>query len=213
MLQVKIFELSPFAENTYILYNEAKQAIIVDPGNYHSYEDVQLRTFINDHNLTLLGIYNTHCHLDHVFGVAYIKSTYNIPFAYHKEEQQIAERFQQSVQLFGIPERGAIPAADFYLEEGGVIKIGDDVLDILFVPGHSPGHLCFYCKAQKFVIAGDTLFQGSIGRTDLYKGNHAELIRSIQTQLITLPKETVVYPGHGPSTTIGLEEMNNPFLK
>jgi hydroxyacylglutathione hydrolase len=211
MLQVKVFTFSPFSENTYILYNEHKQAIIIDPGNYAPYEDVQLRTFIQEQQLQPQLIANTHCHLDHIFGVNYCINTFKIPFAYHTEEQQIADRLLQSAALFGVKAE-PVAQASYYLEEGKELTLGTDVLKILYVPGHSPGHLCFYCEAQNFVIAGDTLFEGSVGRTDLYKGDQNLLIQSIHRELLTLPEVTKVYSGHGANTSIGIEKMNNPYL-
>jgi glyoxylase-like metal-dependent hydrolase (beta-lactamase superfamily II) len=210
MLQVKVFTFNPFQENTYILYNEQKQCIIIDAGNYFPYEDVQLKSFITSEGLIPQLLVNTHCHIDHVLGISFARSEWNIPLTYHPIEEEILDRLEQSALMYGIHAK-PFARAESHLSENK-LKIGDDELEILFTPGHCPGHICLYAPREGFVIAGDTLFEGSIGRTDLYKGNHAQLIQSIHQHLLSLPPETIVYSGHGPSTSIGIEKMNNPFL-
>jgi hydroxyacylglutathione hydrolase len=155
---------------------------------------------------------NTHCHLDHVFGNKFIYDTWKLPLHLHEKEKPMLDLEPASGQMYQLPfDNYEGPLV--YLKPGEKLQIDDDELEIRFTPGHSPGHVCFYNEAGGFVISGDVLFNGSVGRTDLPGGDYATLINSIQTQLFTLPDETKVYPGHGPMTTVGFEKMNNPFVK
>jgi glyoxylase-like metal-dependent hydrolase (beta-lactamase superfamily II) len=211
MFTVKAFTFSPVQENTYVLFNETGQAIVIDPGCYFDEERDILQTFITQNNLEPKLLLNTHCHLDHVFGNKWIHETWGLLLHIHEKEKQVLDFAPASGLMWNLPfdnYNGKL----VYLKEGEGIKLGDDELEILFAPGHSPGHLCFYCQKQGFVIGGDVLFLESIGRTDLPGGNHATLINSIKTKLFVLPYETVVYSGHGPATTIGHEKKHNPFL-
>ena len=212
MLTIKSFSFNPLQENTYLLYNEKKQACIIDPGCYFEEEQQTLTSYIKDNGLTLILLLNTHCHLDHVFGNKFIFETWDLVPHIHEKEKPVLKFAGQAGEAWGLPfdnYEGEVVV----LKEGEKITIGTDQLDILFTPGHSPGSVSFYYEPGGFVIGGDVLFSGSIGRTDLPGGDFHTLINSIQTQFFTLPDNTKVYPGHGPMTTIGFEKMNNPFVK
>jgi hydroxyacylglutathione hydrolase len=211
MFAVKAFTFSPVQENTYILYNEQKKAFIIDPGCYFDEERDELASFLQQTELQPIQLLNTHCHLDHVFGNKWIYETYGLELYLHANEKQVLDFAPASGLMWNLPfdnYNGPL----HWLKEGDELEMGDDKLTVLFTPGHAPGHVCFYCKAQNFVIGGDVLFRESIGRTDLPGGHHQTLINSIRTQLFTLPDETIVYNGHGPATTIGHEKKYNPFL-
>ncbi|MEQ1798101.1 MAG: MBL fold metallo-hydrolase [Lacibacter sp.] len=211
MFTVKAFTFSPIQENTYLLYNEKGKALIIDPGCYFEEEREMLSSFLQQNNLELQLLLNTHCHLDHVFGNKWIHETFGLLLHIHQKEKQVLDFAPASGLMWNMPFDNY--NADLtYIKEGEEILLDDDRLKILFAPGHSPGHVCFYCKEQGFVIGGDVLFRQSIGRTDLPGGSHETLIQSIKTQLFTLPDETIVYSGHGPATTIGYEKKHNPFL-
>lgn len=217
MLVVKSFTFSPIQENTYILYNEQKQCCIIDPGCYFPEERDELKTGIIKTGLTPVLLLNTHCHLDHVFGNKFIYDTWGLPLHIHEKEKPVLDFAPQSGLLYQLPfdpYKGPL----VYLKEGKNIYIGDEEtdsnqLEVRFTPGHSPGSISFYHEAGNFIIGGDVLFNGSIGRTDLPGGDFDILVNSIQTQFFTLPDDTKVYSGHGPVTTIGFEKMNNPFVK
>ena len=213
MAKVHSFTFSPFYENMYIVYDETKECIIFDPGCSNDNERSRLKKWLAAEGLKPMRLINTHCHLDHVFGNAFIAREYNLGLEIHEGELPILANFKSSLQRFGLPDMEASPAPDRFIKEGELIKFGNTTLKTLLVPGHSPASLCFYDEASQFVIAGDTLFEGSIGRTDLPGGNHNLLLKSIKEQLFTLPDAVVVYPGHGGATTIGREKASNPFLK
>ena len=212
MLNVQSFTFNPVQENTYLLYNEEGLCCIIDPGCYFASEETALKDFIDQRKLRPVLLLNTHCHLDHIFGNRFIHKTYGLTLHLHKLEKQVLDFGPVSGQMWQLPFDNYDGELKF-IEEGEVIKLGSDELQILFTPGHSPGHVCFYDKAAKFLIGGDVLFNGSVGRTDLPGGNFATLEESIKTKLYTLPGDVIVYPGHGPSTTIGDEMRSNPFVK
>jgi glyoxylase-like metal-dependent hydrolase (beta-lactamase superfamily II) len=212
MLDIKAYIFNPVQENTYVLYNGKGECCIIDPGCYFSEERAELKTDIDKTGLNPVLLLNTHCHLDHVFGNQFIYDTWKLPLHIHEKEKPVLDFAPQSALMYQLPfdnYNGPL----IWLKEGTVLKIGDEELSILFTPGHSPGSISFYHEAGGFVIGGDVLFNGSIGRTDLPGGDFDTLINSIQTQLFTLPDEIKVYSGHGPVTTIGFEKMNNPFVK
>jgi len=212
MLQLHSFEFSPIQENTYILYNEHKECIIIDPGCYFEEERNEMLDFITAHQLQPKLLLNTHCHLDHVFGNKFIAETYGLKLHIHELEKPLLEYAPVSGLKYEIPFEKYIGDL-LYLKEEEKIQLGEDELKVLFTPGHSPGSISFYCQQQSFVISGDVLFQRSIGRTDLPGGDHATLLKSIQEQLFTLPENTIVYSGHGFKTDIGTEKRLNPFFK
>ncbi len=211
MIKVQTFTFNPtFAENTYILYDESKECIIIDPGCFLKQEYDELSNFIEEQQLKPVKLVNTHCHIDHVLGNSFVKDTYKIPLYIHKIETEVLFAVKNYAELYGF---GGYQEAspDHFMEEGELLEFGNSSLEILFVPGHAPGHLAFLSKEQKFLIGGDVLFDGSIGRTDLPGGDFETLINSIHTKLFPLDDEVIVYPGHGPTTTIGKEKMSNPF--
>ena len=212
MISIKYFTFSPVQENTYVLYNEQGQAIIIDPGCYFQNEKQELANFINNKKLSVVQLLNTHCHLDHIFGNKWVYETYSLELFIHRNEEIVLAHGPQSGERWGLPFENYEGVLHF-LDEGDVVTLGDNKLQIILAPGHSPGSICFYCEEQGFVIGGDALFQDSIGRTDLPLGDHQTLLNSIREKLFVLPDEVVVYPGHGPSTTIGYEKKNNPFLR
>ena len=211
MLTVKAFTFNPVQENTYILYNEEKDCIVVDPGCYFENERNLLKAFITDHQLAVRYLVNTHCHFDHVFGNRFVAETWKQSLVIHERERLVLDYAPVSAAQFNLPFEN-YEGEIVYISEGDTIRLGADQLQVLFTPGHAPGHICLYNKEQQFVIGGDVLFRLSIGRTDLPGGNHNTLIRSIREKLFVLPDEVVVYPGHGGTTTIGFEKDNNPFL-
>ena len=212
MITVKSFEFNPVQENTYVLFTEKDACCIIDPGCYFKNERAALQEFVEQQGLSPILLLNTHCHLDHVFGNKFVYETWDLPLHLHEKEQPVLARAAEMGLAWGMPfenYRGEL----VLLHPGTPVTIGDDQLDVLFLPGHSPGSVGFYCKEQGFLIGGDVLFRGSIGRTDLPGGDHDTLLRSIREQLWPLPDETVVYSGHGEPTTIGWEKKNNPFFK
>lgn len=212
MLRLESFVFNPFQENTYIIINEKNDCWIVDPGMYDATETKHINDFIEKNQLKPQGIINTHAHIDHIFGVRGLKEKYQIPFSVHEKEDIVLKSAVGSAMIFGL-DFNQTPQVDTYIKEGEKIKLGDDELEVRFTPGHSPGSVVFYYEPAKWAIAGDVLFNGSIGRTDLPGGDFDTLINSIRKELFSLPDETIVYPGHGPSTRIGDEKLYNPFLK
>jgi glyoxylase-like metal-dependent hydrolase (beta-lactamase superfamily II) len=212
MFQIKTFTFNPVQENTYILYNENNECIIIDPGCYFDSEKEELTAFIKNHKLEPQLLLNTHCHLDHVFGNKFIAEEFKLTLNTHLLEKEILEMAPASGLMFNLPfdnYQGEV----IYLKEGDVISLGDDELKVIHAPGHSPGSICFYCAKQNFLFGGDVLFQNSIGRTDLPYGDHDALIKNIKEKLFKLPPAVTVYPGHGPETTIESEIKGNPYLQ
>jgi len=212
MLNIEAFVFNAFQENTYVLYNEQKQCWIIDPGMYDEREINGFIQYLNDNKLEPQAIINTHGHLDHIFGIKALKDKYNIRFGIHEGETPVLNNAVGSAMLFGF-QMSENPIPDFYIKEGETISLGDDKLEVRFTPGHSPGSVSFYYPNGNWVIAGDALFAGSIGRTDLPGGNHEILLNSIHTQLFNLPGNTLVYSGHGPATSIENEVRYNPFFQ
>lgn len=212
MTKVQCFTFNPFQENTYVVYDETKECVIFDPGNINVKEDKILSAFIEKEQLNVVQLINTHCHLDHVFGNQYVVEKYKVEFSMHKGEVPVLNSFIPTCQLYGIPIKVPSPNPTKFIEHQDVISFGNTQLLALLTPGHSPASLSFYCEASGFIISGDVLFRESIGRTDLPGGNFDTLVNSINAHLFTLPNQTIVYSGHGPTTTIGYEKENNPFL-
>lgn len=213
-MKIAIFHFSLFGINTYVVYDPAtKQCAIVDPGMIDSREQKAMTDFIENNGLHPIHIINTHLHIDHVVGNAFLKEKYALPVLAHKADLPLGERVEQQAMMFGM--RGDfknVEVTDF-LEDGMKIKIGEGELEVICVPGHSQGSVALYDSQDAFVIVGDALFQGSIGRTDLPGGDYPTLIDSIKRRLLSLPDNTVVYSGHGDPTTIGDEKRLNPFLR
>ena len=212
MLSVQFFTFNAFQENSYIIFGANGEAIIIDPGCNSTVENNTLLHFVTKHNLKVIQLINTHCHLDHILGNDLVASTYGLELFLHPNEEQMLILSPQAAKMYGI-QLTAYKGALHFLKGGDVVNLGGETLKVLDAPGHSPGSICLYSQANKFIIAGDVLFRESIGRTDLPGGNHQALLTSIREQLFILPEEVVVYPGHGPSTTIGHEKKYNPFLQ
>ncbi len=212
MIQIQSFTFNLFSENTYLLFDETKECIIIDPGMQSPQEENTVKKFIEEKGLRLVQLLNTHCHIDHVFGNQFIKNTYNLKLQIHKLDVPTLSACKMAAQMYNI-HPFAVSEADIFLTEQDTVKFGNSELEILFVPGHAPGHLAFVNKAQEFVIGGDVLFRESIGRTDFPGCNHQDLINSIRTKLFTLGDNYTVYSGHGVTTTIGYEKKYNPFLQ
>lgn len=210
MVHIKSFTFNPFQENTYVLYDDSNEGIVIDPGCYEREEKEELKDFILSEKISVKLLLNTHCHVDHVLGNKFVKEYFKVPFLIH----QIEESVLRSVKAYG-PAYGfnnyEETEPDSFISENDVIKFGNTELSILFVPGHAPGHIAFYSSKHSFCIAGDVLFYRSIGRYDLPGGDYDTLINSIHTKLFTLPENTIIYPGHGPTTTIKDEKKLNPF--
>lgn len=211
MIHVQKFTFNPIQENTYLLYDETGDCIIVDPGCYYDYEQKELAGFIASNNLVPVKIVNTHCHFDHILGVNYCRTTYRIPFLAHRDDAFLIEQAPAQGDLFGVPVEPIDPPDEF-IAEGDQIRFGNSVLELIHVPGHAPGSLVIYQPGQKFMLAGDVLFYGSIGRTDLPRGSYDQLVDNIKSKLLVLPDDVLVYSGHGPETSIGFEKNTNPFL-
>lgn len=212
MLYLQSFTFNPFQENTYLIINDKKQCWIVDPGMYDNNETNHLFDYIKKNELQPQAIINTHAHLDHIFGIAPLVEKFNLSFGLHKKELPVLARAPQSAAMFGVS-ISAVPHPSFNIEEGKPLQLGDENLEVRFTPGHSPGSVVFYYAPGKWVIGGDVLFSGSIGRTDLPGGDFNTLINSIRNEMFTLPDDTTVHSGHGPATTIGREKAYNPFLQ
>jgi hydroxyacylglutathione hydrolase len=210
-MQIKKFTFNPVQENTFIVYDETGECVIIDAGCYFENERQELDRFIAEKQLKPVRLINTHCHFDHIMGVTHCRIKYKLKFEIHPDEAVLIEQAAEHGDLFGIPME-PVEAPDTYFLEGDQIKFGKSYLQVIEAPGHSPGGVAFYNPEQKILIAGDILFYGSIGRTDLPGGSFEKLTGNIKTKLLTLLEETIVYCGHGPETTIGFEKKNNPFL-
>ena len=211
MIQIKKFTFNPVQENTFIVYDETGECVIIDPGCYTAKENLALDAFISKEQLKPVRLINTHCHFDHIMGVTHCRSTWHLSFETHPREAALVEQAVEHGDLFGIPME-PIDAPDAFFGEGDRINFGHSYLEVIEAPGHSPGGVVFYNAEQKLLFAGDVLFYGSIGRTDLPGGSFDELVNNIKTKLLILPEETVVFSGHGPETSIAFEKKNNPFL-
>ncbi len=207
MLNIKCFSFNPISVNTYIIYNESKDCVIVDAGNCNSREDNVLFDFIEKNQLNPIMILNTHAHIDHILGNYSTAQKYQIPLASHPDGMEYFKSAYSYASAFGIEydkNNTVYPTIELY--DNQIIKIGDDELEVIHTPGHAKGCCCFYCEEQDFLITGDTLFLRSIGRTDLPGGSYSEIVDSIREKLYELPDETVCFCGHGPNTTIGEEK-------
>lgn len=211
MLHIKSFTFNPFQENTYILHDDQGAAALIDPGCHTAAERGELENYVGSQGLNLVDLLNTHCHIDHVLGNAWAKHRFGIPLWIHRQEIPVLKSVEVYAPNYGF-QGYETSEANYFLEEGQEFRVGEESLRVIFVPGHAPGHVVFYHEASGQCIAGDTLFKGSIGRTDLPGGNHDLLLQKIKSELFSLPDETVIYPGHGPETTIGFEKIYNPFV-
>ena len=211
-MKIKQLTFNPFQENTYIIWDDTKNCIIIDPGCYEEEERKNLVSFIEINEINPVKLINTHCHIDHILGNKFVSENWNIELHIHKLDLPLLENAGGIAQTYGFEKYEGSPYPQHFLKDGDLLKFGESKLEILFTPGHAPGHICLFSKEEKFIVAGDVLFNRSIGRTDLPGGDYDTLIDSIQKKLMVLEDETVVYCGHGPSTTIGKERETNPFL-
>lgn len=211
-MEIKSFVFNPFYENTYVLWDDTHEAVIIDPGCYEKYERDELIAFVKEKGLVVKAIVNTHCHIDHVLGNYFMKSEFNCPLYIPEGEESSYRAVKAYAPQWGI-QQYTEAEPDVLMENEGVLSFGNTSLEKIYAPGHSPGHLVFFHKEEKRLIGGDVLFAGSIGRTDLPGGNHEELLTNIREKLYVLPDETEVFPGHGPTTTIGKEKTSNPFVQ
>jgi hydroxyacylglutathione hydrolase len=210
-MQIKSFTFNPFSENTYVLYDATKECVVIDPGCSNAQEEKELKDYIQTQGLKVVRLLNTHCHIDHVLGNKFVADTYGVPLEIHENDLSVLRAVPTYSAAYGFP-MYAEQLPEKFLKEDEAVTFGETELDVIFAPGHAPGHVVFYHKDSKNLIGGDVLFQRSIGRTDLPGGNYDTLIQSIKTKLFTLPEDVTVHPGHGPSTTIGEEKKHNPFL-
>lgn len=211
MIEVTSFTFNPFQENTYLVINGKKECFIIDPGCYFTGEADELTGLIASEGLTPLRLLNTHCHLDHIFGNSLMNKRFGLRPWIHALEQPILDGSAAAGLMYNLPFDPS-PAPEGYLQDADHISWGEDSLEVILTPGHSPGSLCFYAESQGILIGGDVLFRESVGRSDLPGGDPGALERSIREKLYALPDKVVVYPGHGPSTTIGHEKKYNPFV-
>ncbi len=209
-MTVQTFTFNPFQENTYVIYDETREAAIIDPGCYDPAEQKVLDQFVIQNKLIVKYLLNTHCHIDHVLGNAHVVAKYAVPFLIHQKEETLLRAVKTYASNYGFQQyHEALPSG--YLVEGDKINFGKTELEVIFLPGHSPGHVGFYHRTDKVILSGDVLFEGSIGRTDLPGGNFNTLIDSIHKKLFILPDDVIVYSGHGNSTTLAEEKNTNPF--
>lgn len=212
-MNIQSFTFNPFQENTYIVYDESKQCIIIDPGCYNLKEQEELTSFIEEKVLTPVKLINTHCHIDHILGNRFVSEKWELELYMHKLDLPLLEKAGEIGKMYGFEEFKGSPFPKHFLGEKDTLTFGNSKFDVLFTPGHAPGHICLYSKENSLLIAGDVIFQGSIGRTDLPGGNHETLINSIITKLFPLPNSTQIFCGHGSSTNLGYEKEHNPFLQ
>ncbi|MBH14534.1 MAG: MBL fold hydrolase [Cytophagia bacterium] len=211
MLKIKSFTFNPYQENTYLIFDDSKEAVVIDPGNYEAYENELISKFIDENKLQLKKIILTHCHIDHCLGNKYLNEKYGAELLIPFDERDLYKNVENIATLFGFANYSHLDENE-YLKEKDKIEFGDIKLDVLFLPGHSPGHLAFYFKNDNVCFSGDVLFYNSIGRTDLPGGDHDTLINSIKNKLFLLNPNTIIYPGHGQKTTLKNEMKDNPYL-
>lgn len=212
MIQVHTFTFNPFSENTYVLADETKECVIVDPGCSDYEERKELKDFIENNNLKVIHLLNTHAHIDHVLGNEFVKRTFGVKLHLHRKDLPVLQNAASRAEVYGFPNYEG-SEVDVFIEEGDIIKFGNTELEILFVPGHAPGHVAFINREENICVSGDVLFKQSVGRTDFPLCSFSDLEKSIRTKLYTLDDDMVVFPGHGGITTIGYEKKNNPYVK
>ena len=212
-MQIQVFTFNQFFENTIIVFDKTKECVIIDPGCYTISEKDTLQKYISINNLIPVKLINTHCHIDHILGNNFIAKTYDLELEMNINDMELIKSSNEIAQLYGFTDYEMSPLPKKFLNEGDTLEFGNSQFKILFTPGHAPGHISLYSEKDGLLISGDVLFNNSIGRTDLPGGNYDLLIESIKNKILTLNDNTIVYCGHGPSTTIGNERLNNPFLK
>lgn len=212
-MKISRFIVNPFGVNTYIMWDsESREAAIIDPGMTDDAEIKAVDSFIEREHLKPVHLINTHMHLDHIFSNLYIKDKYGLDIKAHMADDFLGQSLEDQIGRFHIPVRAKNHGLDIELHDGERLYLGKEPIDVICVPGHSPGSIALYCPESKFVVTGDALFKGSIGRTDLPKGDFTTLVNSIRDRLLTLPADTAILPGHGPETTVGYERTSNPYV-
>lgn len=213
-MKISRFTVNPFGVNSYVMWDaDTLEAAIVDPGMTDEAERKALDSFIERQELKPVHLINTHMHLDHIFGNLYVKEKYGLDIKAHPADDFLGRSLEDQTARFHLPIKATNHSLDVELHDGDRLYLGTEPIDIISVPGHSPGSVALYCPESGFVITGDALFRGSIGRTDLHMGDYPTLITAIRDRLLTLPPDTVVLPGHGPESTIGQEKSSNPYIK
>lgn len=212
-MEIEIFVNNPWQQNTIVLYDQTGEAVIVDCGCFDIEEECQLKDFLMEKKLKPVALLDTHLHIDHIFGNNFMKKTFGLQACAGVEDNYLIEKAVEYASMLGMTGITPPPAVGTFLKDGEIVRFGDSELKVIAVPGHSPGSLCFYSEADKFLLAGDVLFAGSVGRSDLPGGNGRLLIEGIKNKLLCLPDDVRVVSGHGPETTIGAERKHNPFLK
>lgn len=212
-LTVQTFTFNGFQENTYLVYNELREAVIIDPGCYERFEQEELVQFIADKLLKPIALLNTHCHIDHVLGNAFVLRQFDIPFYMHKLDLPTLHAVANYAHVYGIQGYDPSPDPTHFVEDLEILRLGTLEFQIIFGPGHAPGHVAFYNSENNILLGGDILFRGSFGRVDLPGGSMEILKKTIYERLFVLPENTVVYPGHGPATNIGMEKRDNYILQ
>lgn len=211
-MKVVKFAFNPFQENTYIVKDDNGNAVIIDPGCYFAEERQLLKEYVSKENLTVKALLNTHAHIDHIMGNAFVKEEYGVDLYLHENDIPTLKMGERSAMVYGLNQYDPSPMPDKLIKEGEQLIFGDIVFDVIYGPGHAPGHVAFYSKAHNFVINGDILFRGSYGRVDLPGGSLDVLKHTITQKMFALPDNTLVYTGHGDETTIGEERLTNPIL-
>lgn len=211
MLTIETLVFNPFQENTYLIIDESGQTIIVDAGNYTAAEDNKLDQYIAARGLKPVLALNTHGHVDHILGIEHVCSTYKIPFAVDSRDEFLLEAAPSHGAAYGF-NIASSPKIDLDLKGQSEIKLGEHTLQLIETPGHTPGHISIYDPQSKSLLTGDTLFRESIGRTDLPGGDYKVIMASILNNIVPLGDEVKIYPGHGPSSSIGHEVLYNPFV-
>ncbi len=212
-MQIQRFTFNPLQENTYVLWCEdSRECVVVDAGMYDRSEQEEMRQFISNHNLSPIALWGTHAHIDHIFGNQWFLDTYKVPYHLHPADLPMIERSKAMAAVWNLNYYES-PLPDHELKHGQTLLIGKQELEVRFVPGHAPGHVAFCNHHEKWAVVGDTLFAGSIGRTDLPGGNHDQLFACIEQELFSLPDDFQLHPGHGPATSVGQEKARNPFFE
>ena len=211
-MNIQVFNFNPFQENTYVIYEENNNCIIIDPGCYTNDEENQLSNFIESKKLNPTKLINTHCHIDHVLGNRFVQEKWNIDLYINKLELPILDSAKNIAKTYGFNNYKHCKDPKHFINEKTIIQLGNNSFNILFTPGHSPGHICLHNKKKNILIGGDLIFKESVGRTDLPGGDHNILLESIRTKILTLKEDTLIYCGHGPSTTLAWEKKYNPFI-
>ncbi|MFP4469297.1 MAG: MBL fold metallo-hydrolase [Bacteroidales bacterium] len=212
MVKVERLVFNAFQENTWLIYDDSGECVIIDPGCHGREEEAELDRFISENDLKPVAQVLTHCHIDHILGISYVHQKYDLDPLMHESSLATLRSAPEHAMLFGVDDVEVV-IPEVFLREGDQVKFGNSALEVIYTPGHVDGHICLINHQNRMVIAGDVLFRDSIGRTDLPTGDYDILISHIRNKLFVLDDDYTVYPGHGPETTIGYEKRNNPFVR